>query len=181
MTHVFASAHMVHDPWGKGCWTVCKLELNFAELNILPPFLHKTLASISSPHFLEFSLQLCQGFSPTRCTCGQKMLWGTGWDVVDEDLYEYAVQRDNFWFPVQIVAGESTEAAVEGLFPWMKSKGSLSITKLRSGQWWQPFGFVSFSLSTCTSYNLQQSSNTDYYETWPAICASIHLPRLSKS
>jgi len=109
-----------------------ELDVDFAELDILPPFLHKTLASIWSPHFSEFSLRLSQGIlnlNPNRRARGRKTLWGTGWDVVDEDLYACAVQRDDFRFVVQIMTGESIEAAVEALFPRMKYNGSLFITR----------------------------------------------------
>ena len=48
--------------------------------------------------------------------------------MIDEDLYAHAARRDDFRFVVNIVAGESTEAAVEALFPRMKLKGSLMVT-----------------------------------------------------
>jgi len=112
-----------------------ELEVNFVELDILPPFLHKALTSISSPCFSEFSLRLCRGFNLTIGTGGRKTLWGTGWDVVDEDLCAHAARRDGFRFAVQIVARESTVAAVEALFPRMKSKGLLLVTKLKPRRW----------------------------------------------
>ena len=107
-----------------------ELTVDFEELDILPPFLHKTLTSISSTRFSEFSLRLCQGAlgSRNRGTIGRKTSWGTGWEVVDEDLYAHTAGRDDFRFMVQIVTDESTEADVEALFPRMKSKGSLLIT-----------------------------------------------------
>ena len=112
-----------------------ELEVNFVELDILPPFLHGTLTSISSPHFSEFSLRLCQEFNPTGGPGNRKTLWGIGWEVVDEDLYELAARRDDFRCAVQIVTGESTVAAVEALFPRMKSKGSMVITQLHPQRW----------------------------------------------
>jgi len=109
-----------------------ELEVDFAELDILPPFLHKTLTSIWSPYFSEFSLRLSRGALDGGGPSNRKTLWGAGWDVIDEDLYGYAVQSDGFRFVVQIVPGESTEAAVEALFPRMKANGSLFVT------WQQP-------------------------------------------
>ena len=108
-----------------------ELKVDFVELDILPPFLHKTLTSISSPYFSEFSLRLCQEFNPTRGgRTSRKTLWGTGWEVVDEVLYTHAARRDDFLFEVRIITGESTVAAVEAIFPRMKSEGSLLITEL---------------------------------------------------
>ena len=106
--------------------------MDFVELDILPPFLHKALTSISSPHFSNFSLRLFQGpleLNPDSSLGDRKTLWGTGWDMVDQDLHAHAVQRDDFRFVVQIVTGESTEAAVQALFPLMKANGSLLITR----------------------------------------------------
>jgi len=104
------------------------------ELDILPSFLHKTLTSISSPHFSEFSLLLSQGWLDFELNGGANVpkVWGPGWEVVDEDLYVHAVRRDNFRFKVEIVIGQSTVAAVEAHFPRMKSKGSLVITQRQS-------------------------------------------------
>jgi len=115
-----------------------ELEVNFVELDILPPFIHEVLTSISSPYFSEFSLRLCcerAKFKSVWGVSGRKTLWGTGWEVVDEDLYAHAARRDDFRFAVQIVTGESTAAAVEALFPRVKSKGSLLITQLKPRRW----------------------------------------------
>ena len=106
--------------------------MDFAELEILIPFLHEALMSISSPHFSEFSLRLFEGILE-RCIRGEgagdrKTSWGTGWEMIGEDLYAYAARRDDFRFVVNVMAGESTEAAVEALFPRMKSKSSLLVT-----------------------------------------------------
>jgi len=113
--------------------------VDFAKLDILPPFLHKTLTSISSPHFSEFSLRLSQGFfefdpngNPDRWKGGcdnrwEVRTWCAGWDVIDEDLYAHAAGRDDFRFTIEFVTGQSTEAAIEARFPRMKSNGSLVI------------------------------------------------------
>ena len=106
--------------------------VDFAELGILPPFLHRTLTSITSPHFSEFSLLLFQrsyGYNYKEGDSRRGISWGTGWEVVDEDLYAHAARRDDFQVVIQIVTGKSTVAAVEALFPRMKSKGSLVITQ----------------------------------------------------
>ena len=105
--------------------------MDFPELEILPPFLRKTLTSISSPHFSEFSLRLCQGWQDFKPRGGgnRRRVWGTGWEVVDEDLYVHATRRDDFRFTVEILIGLSTVAAVEERFPRMESKGSLFITQ----------------------------------------------------
>jgi len=104
-----------------------ELAVDFAELDILPPFVLKTLASISSPHFSEFSLQLLWGYSLDK-DC-RETLWGAGWEVVDKDLYVWTAQSGGFRFTIQLVTGESTEAAVKALFPRMKSKGLQLITQ----------------------------------------------------
>jgi len=112
-----------------------ELSVDFVELDILPPFLHRTLTSISSPYFSEFSLRLCQGalqFAHGGAS-SRRTSWGEGWEVIDEDLYAHAAGGDDLRLVVQIVAGESTEAAVEELFPRMKSKGSLVVA------WEQPW------------------------------------------
>jgi len=90
--------------------------------------------SIVSPHFSEFSLRLLPGFGFCGAAnvlmwgaSGRRTRWGTGWEVVDENLYMHAARRDNFRFVVKIVPGESTEATVAVLFPRMNSKGALSI------------------------------------------------------
>ena len=105
--------------------------VNFAELDILPPFLHEALTSISSPRFSEFSLLLRQGlleFEPNGGPNGRRV-WGTGWEVIDEDLCALAAGRDGFRLEVEIVKGQSTVAAVEEHFSRMKSKGLLSVTQ----------------------------------------------------
>ena len=110
--------------------------VDFPELDILPPFLHKTLTSISSPHFSEFSLQLRQGlleFNPNGDDRGRR-IWGTGWELVDEDLYACAARTDNFQVMVEFVNGQSTEVVIEAHFPRMKSRGSLKITQEQP--WW---------------------------------------------
>jgi len=64
--------------------------------------------------------------------------WGTGWEIVVEDLYTYAAQRGNFRFVIEIPSGGSTEAAVEANFPRMKLKGWLLIKWRREdhmGRW----------------------------------------------
>ena len=115
-----------------------EFDVGFAELDILPPFLHKTLASISSPHFSGFSLRLFQRFyefdpngDPKRWSSHgnrwEVRTWGAAWDVVDEDLYALAAGRNDFRFTIEFVKGQSTVAAVEARFPRMKSKGSLVI------------------------------------------------------
>jgi len=71
------------------------------------------------------------GIRQQRKFGGRRTLWGTGWEVVDEDLCAHAARRDDFRFMIEIVPWESTIAAVEALFPRMKSKGSLFVT-------WQP-------------------------------------------
>ena len=115
------------------------LDVDFVELDILPTFLHKVLTSISSPHFSDFSLRLFQGYLQVfaRATgqgvSDRRTLWGLGWEMVDEALYAHAVRRDDFRFVINIVAGESTEAAVEALFPRMKSNGSL-VVNTREGR-----------------------------------------------
>ena len=113
-----------------------ELTVDFAELDILPPFLHKALTSVSSPHFFEFSLVLDQGWHDLKPNGGgnHRRVWGNGWEVVDEDLYAHSARRDDFRFTVKIVRGLSTVAAVEERFPRMKSKGSLLIT-LESSKW----------------------------------------------
>jgi len=123
-----------------GCHGVLRrfeLAVDFVELDILPPFVRETLASVSSPHFSEFSLRLCPrlGFSLWRGASDRRTFWGAGWEVVDEDLYVRATRRDGFRFAIQIVPGESKKAAVEALFPRMKSLGSLLITKPQP--WWR--------------------------------------------
>ena len=126
-----------------------ELDVDFVELDVLPPFLHKTLTSISSLHFSKFFLRLSRNpleLDPDAGLGDRKTAWGTGWDVVDEDLYAHAVRRDDFWFVVQIVTGESTEAVVEALFPRMKSHGSLLITRQQPLEW-QPPGLTSPFLS----------------------------------
>jgi len=55
---------------------------------------------------------------------------GTGWEIVDEDLYACAARRSDFRFVIEIPSRESKEAVVEALFPRMKETGSLLI-KLR--------------------------------------------------
>ena len=107
-------------------------DVDFAELDILPPFLHKTLTSISSPHFSEFSLRLLGGLVKFNLDRSRRhkyriRTWGAGWDVIDEDLYAHAAGRDDFRFTIEFVAGRSTEAAIEARFPRMKSNGSLVI------------------------------------------------------
>jgi len=106
--------------------------VDFAELGILPPFLHRTLTSITSPHFSEFSLLLFQsryGYSHKEGDPRRGMSWRTGWEAVDEDLYALATRRDDFRVVIQIVTGKLAVATVETLFPRMKSKGSLVITQ----------------------------------------------------
>ena len=106
--------------------------MDFAELDILPPFLHEALASISSPYFSGFSLRLRQGTFESKPKGGTKgrIVWGVGWEVIDEDLYAHAsaAGRDDFRFKVEVVEGQSTVATIEEHFPRMKSKGSLLIT-----------------------------------------------------
>ena len=114
-----------------------EFDVDFAELDILPPFLHKTLTSISSPHFSRFSLRLFQGFHEfdpngdgdwsSRDNKWEVRTWDAAWDIVDEDLYALAAGRNDFRFMVEFVKGQSTVAAVEARFPQMKSKGSLVI------------------------------------------------------
>ena len=135
------------DNWGSGetinislgCNEVFRrfeLQVNFAELHVLPPFLHKTLAPISSPHFSEFSLLLRQDFVETKTNGGatRRRVWGTGWEVVDEVLCACAARRNGFRFTVEIVTGQSTRADVEAHFPRMKAKGSLLVTQ-RQPRW----------------------------------------------
>ena len=95
-------------------------------LSPIPHSLHKILTSISSPHFSEFSLRFLYLFGSAD---DRLFVLGTGWDVVDEELYACAARRSDFRFVIEIPAGEAIEAAqVEALFPRMKSKGSLLIT-----------------------------------------------------
>ena len=47
--------------------------------------------------------------------------------MVDEALYAHAARRGNFRFVVEISSWGPTKAAVEALFPRMKSKGWLLI------------------------------------------------------
>ena len=109
--------------------------MDFAELDIVVPFLHKTLTSISSAHFLEFSLLLCQGWRDLMPKGGnRRRVWGTGWEMVDEVLYVHAAQRKNFQVTVKTMTGLSTVAAVKEKFPRMKSKGSLFIVQ-QSPKW----------------------------------------------
>ena len=111
-----------------------ELVVDFEEFDAVPRFLHETLTSISSPHFSEFSLQLLRGFHYRRGSGGRNtLLWGAGWEIVDEDLYACAARNDSFRFVIVIPTGESTEVAVEALFPQMKSKGSLVIKWERQG------------------------------------------------
>jgi len=111
-----------------------ELVVDFPELDILPPFVLKTLASISSPHFSEFSLRLVRGYSRDEDGC-RETLWGAGWDAVDEDMYARTARSGGFLFTVQIVTGETTEAAIEALFPRMKSNGLLLITQKPPRRW----------------------------------------------
>jgi len=111
------------------------LAVDFAELDVLPPFVYKTLASVSSPQFSEFSLRLSEGYNHDQGPGDRRTVWGTGWEMVDEELYTRASRRDGFRFVIQIVPGESTEAAVETLFPRMKSNGSLLITRQQLHRW----------------------------------------------
>ena len=113
-----------------------ELVVDFAELDILPPFVLKTLGSISSPHFSEFSLRLLRGLSLKEDAGCRETLWGAGWEAVDEDLYARTAQSGGFRFAIKIVTGESTEAAVEAIFPRMKSKGSLFIAQKQPRKWW---------------------------------------------
>jgi len=97
-------------------------------LGDVPHLLHEALTSISSPHFSEFSLRLLHLFESNRNSGDQgPLLLETGWEVVDEDLYACAARRSDFRFVVEIPSEGLTEAAVEALFPRMKSKGSLLI------------------------------------------------------
>jgi len=105
--------------------------MDLGELDVFPPFIHRALTSISSPHFSEFALRLFQGFDNNGNFGGRRTSWGTGWGVVDEDLYAHAARRDGFRFVIEIVPWESTMATVEALFPRMKAMGSLFVT-------WQP-------------------------------------------
>jgi len=105
------------------------------ELDVLPAFIHKTLTSISSDDFSEFGLRLFRGFDNSGFYGYRNILWGTGWDVVDEDLCALAAKRDDFRFVIEIVRGESTVAAVEALFPRMKSKGSLFVMWQQGKRW----------------------------------------------
>ena len=103
--------------------------VDFAELDILPPFLHEALTSISSPHFSVFSLLLHQGlleFKPHGGAKGRRV-WGTRWEAIDEELCARAAGRHDFRLEVEIVKGQSTVAAVEEHFPRMKSKGLLLV------------------------------------------------------
>ena len=114
-----------------------EIAVDFAELDILPPFIHKALASISSPHFSEFFLRLTQGkfgFGHNGGNPGRGISWGTGWEVVDKELCAFAAGRDDFRFGVQILTGKSTEAEVEALFPRIKSKRALVVTQQKP--WW---------------------------------------------
>jgi len=106
-----------------------ELVVDFEELDTVPRFLHKTLTSVSSPHFSEFYLRLLPEFDwESQGSGGRRtLLWGAGWGTVDEDLDAYAARKDNFRFVIDIPAGGSTEAVVEALFPQMKSNGSLVI------------------------------------------------------
>ena len=99
----------------------------FDEIDTLPQFLHKTLTSISSHHFREFSLRLRPGLDSDLNPGPKTVPWGAGWEVVDEDLSAHAARRGNFRFVVEIPFGESAKATVEALFPQMKSKGWLLI------------------------------------------------------
>ena len=104
--------------------------MNFIRLDLLPPFLHKTLTSILSPHFSEFSLLFRQGWRELGPGgANRRRVLGAGWEVIDNDLYAHAAKRDDFRFTVKIAAGLLTVAAVEEHFPRMKSKGSLFITQ----------------------------------------------------
>lgn len=105
-----------------------ELAVNFAELDILPTFVLKTLASISSPHFSEISLRLLWGYRYGDPDC-RTTLWGAGWEGVDKALCSRTAQSGGFRFTIQLVTGESTEAAVEAVFPRMKATGSLFITR----------------------------------------------------
>jgi len=112
--------------------------VDFAELDILPPFLHKTLTSISSPHFSEFSLLLRRGWhdiGPNGGANNRRRVWGTGWEVVDEVLYAHAAGRDDFRFTVKVEVGLPKVAAVWAHFPRMRSKGSLVIAQWQSREW----------------------------------------------
>ena len=106
------------------------LSVDFVELDILPPFLHKALTSISSPHFSEFSLQLCQRSREFERYGGAA--WGIGWEMVDEALCARAAGRDDFRFVVEIEARRPTAAGVERHFPRMTSEGLLFVTRKRS-------------------------------------------------
>ena len=117
-----------------------EFDVDFVELDILPPFLHKALVSISSPHFSEFSLRLFPGlhdFDSDEGTGGWRTqdsrreveTLGAGWEAVDEDLYVLAAGRDDFRFTIEFVTGQLTVATVEECFPRMKSRGSLVITQ----------------------------------------------------
>jgi len=105
--------------------------VDFVELDMLPPFLHEALTSISSPHFSEFSLRLDEGSFKSNLdgAANGRRVWGTGWEAIDEDLCAHAAGRDDFRFEVEIVKGQSTVAAVKKHFPKMNSKGLLSITR----------------------------------------------------
>jgi len=109
--------------------------VDLVELDILPLFLHNALTSISSAHFSEFSLLLSQGQVDSEFNFRKDNIpkvWGSGWEVVDEDLYAHAVRRDDFRFAVEIVIGQTTVAAVGAHFPRMKLKGSLVVTQRKS-------------------------------------------------
>ena len=110
-----------------------ELVVDFEELATVPRFLHEVLTSISPPHFSEFFLRLLRGFDHGSGL--STLLWGTGWETVDEDLRAYAARKGNFRFIIEIPTGESTEAAVEAIFPQVKSKGSLVIKWLRQEPW----------------------------------------------
>ena len=92
--------------------------VDFVELDIFPPFLHKTLTSISSLHFSEFCLEFWWEPNEPKLygRTGCSRVWGTGLGMVDGALYAHADGRDGFRFVVEIAGRQPTVVRLKRIF-----------------------------------------------------------------
>ena len=112
-----------------------KLRVDLEDLTRIPSLLHKTLSTISSPAFSEFTLKLES--SPTESRffhlLSSKAVWGVGWGVIDRDLNKIAraIGRD-----IRLVVRVGMDGGVwspefrqfvRGMFPLMGARGLVEV------------------------------------------------------
>ena len=122
-----------------------ELRVDPDELNLIPPFLHETLSTISSPVFSELALRL-EGSLIPYCflhSLSIKVVWGDEWGMIDKYLNDmvHATGRD-IKFVVQVgknggVRGRELRGFVGSMFPLMNARGLVRVlapSSLREGE-----------------------------------------------